>query len=267
MKSFSTIIIAVVLILTAFQLTACNRLKKLVDKEEKDTVSVEQPLAADADVPEEETIDYDPSDITAFGLYGHVKEAVQMTYEATLQGDKLVRGERAEGSETRYYRFQEDGLVTYDCYKNEYTYDQNGKFIRGRSDASKMERSPRGLIARYENRESSNHWEGYSCDFEYDQEGRMTKLIFTGWEEVFEYNYTYDGDKVYPSRELMEGQACADLFKSRTEYRYTRFDSHGNWLERELWLTEEQGVEDGTDSPQMDVSRRYQIEVRKISYY
>ena len=267
MKRIAIIIAAVVLTLTAIHLTACNRLKKLMDKDVQDTVAVAL-QSTDEDEPIlDEATDYDPSDINAFGLYGHVKEVVEMTYVATKQGDKLVRGERDETNQTRNMRFQENGLVTLDIYGNEYSYDQNGKFIRGRSDASKMERAPRGLIEMYENRESSNHWEGYSYNFEYDQEGRMTKVLYTGWEEIFEYSYTYDGDKFYPNREVMEGQACADLFKSRTDYRYTRFDNHGNWLERELWVTEEQGVEDGSDSPQMDVTRKYQIEVRQITYY
>lgn len=267
MKRISIIITAVVLILAAFQLTACNRLKRIVDNARQETASITRPAPDDEGVLHDEPSDYDTSDLTAFGFYGHVKEVVEKTFDAKLQGNKLVRGDRAEGDQTRYFRFQYDGLVTYDCFMNEYSYDENGKFIRGRSDASQMERSPRGLIERYENRESSNHWEGYCYVFEYDQEGRMKKYDYMGWEEIFEYEYTYDGEKLYPSLELMEGQACADLFKSRTEYRYTRFDSEGNWLERELWVTEEQGVEDGSESPKMDVSQRYNIEVREITYY
>ena len=108
----------------------------------------------------------------------------------------------------------------------------------------------------------------YSADPRVEPDARrMKEITYTGWEEIFTYTYTYDGDNRYPATELMDGQACADLFKSTTKYRYTRFDDLGNWLEREAWTTEEQGVDSGDENPEMEVTKKYTIEVREITYY
>ncbi|MBQ8656880.1 MAG: hypothetical protein IJ527_07530 [Prevotella sp.] len=214
---------------------------------------------------------YDPSDATAFGLVGPVKKVFTTQYMANLNGNKLQRAERIESDGNNAMTFNRQGLVTCDIFGSPYTYDSNGKFIKGRNANTQMERSPRGLIEKYLHQDNTDggHWNSYTYEFKYDQEGRMTTYTYTGWEEVFEYAYTYEGDKVYPSGEEMDGQACADLFKAHITYRYTKFDERGNWTEREVYIVEEQGVDTGVDGgePEMEITKTYKIETRKIEYY
>ena len=50
-------------------------------------------------------------------------------------------------------------------------------------------------------------------------------------------------------------------------YRYLKFDDEGNWTEREVSMVERQGVDDGSDNPEMETSNSYFIEKREITYY
>lgn len=253
---------------TMLSLTGCQKIKKLIGKEDAspvaDTTAVVN-AEPEERVPEEPT--YDKTDLTSFGLTGHVKTVVTKIYTAKPQGDKLVKLEMFHNDEKEPTAFTEAGVVTRDAFGNPYFYDAKGKFIKGRSKASVMKRNDKGQIIFYENRESSNHWEGYNYDIEYDSQGRMKEFTYTGWEEIFTYTLSYDGDNIYPSSQYMEGQATADLFKSEFTFRYLSFDEVGNWTEREVWKINHEGVEDGSDNPEMDTSHEYQIETREITYY
>ena len=254
--------LAVIMLLLT--MTACNKQKKTGGDEEAKGDSV---ATAVTDTVKPAEVEYTKTDLTAFGLVGHVKKVVTLSYAAHPQGDKLVSDGPQEGSDNQLMTFGEDGVVTLDAFGNPYVYDKDGKFVEGRSKVSKMERDAKNRIVSYENRESQNHWEGYNYEFTYDEAGRIVKYNYVGWEEIFEYTYTFDGDNLYPSSQLMEGQATADLFKYETFYRYTRFDDEGNWLEREVWENQQEGVEDGSDNPSMESTKVYRIEKREITYY
>lgn len=273
MKKIFLSVMAMTLVLgTAVAMSSCKKLLKgIVDKEESQKAEL-----VDVEVTKDEvsanTLDgYDPSDATAFGLVGPVKRVFTTQYIANLNGNKLQRGERIESDGNNTATFNRQGLVTCDIFGSPYTYDSNGKFIKGRNANTEMERSPRGLVEKYVHKDDTEegHWNSYTYEFSYDQEGRMTSYTYTGWEEIFEYSFVYDGDNVYPSGEEMEGQACADLFKDHITYKYTKLDKHGNWTEREIYIVSEQGVDPGINGgdPVMDITKTYKIETRKIEYY
>lgn len=273
MKKIFLSVMAMTLVLgTAVAMSSCKKLLKgIIDKEESQKAEL-----VDVEVTKDEvsanTLDgYDPSDATAFGLVGPVKKVFTTLYMANLKGNKLQRAERIESDGNNTATFNRQGYVTCDFFGSPYTYDSNGKFIKGRNADTEMERSPRGLIERYQHKDNTEegHWNAYTYDFKYDQEGRMTSYTYTGWEEVFYYSFVYDGDNVYPSGEEMEGQACADLFKDHITYKYTKFDKRGNWTEREVYIVSEQGVDPGINGgdPVMDITKTYKIETRKIEYY
>ena len=260
-------------IATVITMSSCN--KQVKENDTPEEVQAEE--VADAEVASEEAADpntlegYDSGDAMAFGLLGPVKQVVTTRYEATLKGNHLKRGERINDGSNSKATFNRQGLVTRDIFGSPYTYDSNGKFIKGRKSTTEMERSPRGLIEKYVYCDDTEegHWDSYSFEFHYDQEGRMTSYNWTGWEELAEYTLIYEGDNVYPSKEEMDGCACADLFKEHITYKYTKFDDRGNWTEREKYIISETGTDPGVDGgdPEMDVTKAYVIETRKIEYY
>lgn len=264
MRKSSIIITLAALLLTT--VTGCQKQNKATtDSSDSTAVSTAQSATEE---PAEGASEYDCAEALSFGFVGDVKQVITRHYEATPSGDKLVRSsQQADSYNDSIITFNKKGQVTIDPYANPYVYDDEGKFVKGRSKASKVKINDEKLVVSYENRESNNHWEGYEYQFTYDESSRMKKVTYAGWEEVFSYSYTYDGDKRYPATMLMDGQACADLYKSTTKYRYTRFDDLGNWLEREAWTTEEQGVDSGEENPEMEITKKYTIEVREITYY
>lgn len=262
MRKYLFFLTAATVLLTT---SACNKQKKEVTSKVNETDAVATSVT-DTLKAEEEVL-YDKTDLTAFGLKGHVKKVVTNYYAAHPKGDKLVSDSLLEGSEDQVMTFAENGLVTRDAFDNPYVYDKDGKFIEGRSKVSKMKRDAKKRIVSYENRESQNHWEGYNYEFKYDAAGRIASYNYVGWEEIFEYTYTFDGDNLYPSSQAMDGQATADLFKYETLFRYTRLDDKGNWLERECWENRQEGIDDSSDNPTMESTKVYRIEKREITYY
>lgn len=261
-KLISLTIIAIGL-LTA--VASCQKSKKPTDG----TTPADSTTTATSVTKEVTTPDYDTTDAIAFGLKGHVKQVITTHYEATPRGDKLVRGKSYGGNNDSLMTFNEHGLVTCDLYANPYTYDADGNFTTGRTKATKMTRNKQGRISKYDHQiQGEEHWNSYDYQFTYDDVGRIQEIDYTGWEEIFSYKLIFENDTdLWPVKETMEGQACADIFQSETLYRYLKFDDEGNWTERETWTTEKQGIEDGSEEPEMSVSNAYTIEKREITYY
>ena len=194
----------------------------------------EEPADSTVTIVEEKKaeLDYNTTDARSFGLYGCVAKVVTTTYMANLEGDKLVKGIISNRTDS-LATFDEKGRVTLDPYANPYVYDADGKFIKGRSKASQMNRDKDGRVISYTNRENENHWEGYSYEFSYDKEG------------------------------------CADIYKTDIRYRYTKFDEQGNWTAREMYFDIMQTTEEyeGNENPPKDYSKEYYIQERIITYY
>lgn len=249
--------------------TSCKEAAKTAaDQQDAESAEVEE-STTEAEEPETSAPDYDFTDVTAFGLKGCVKKAVIVRYEATPEGDKLVKGSRTYAYNDSLVTFNDQGQVTIDIYANPYSYDSDGEFVKGRSKDTKMDRDDKGRVIQYVNREGSNDWEGYSYEFDYDKKGRLSKIEWVGWEEISETVMHYEGDNVYPSREKIELQVCADIFKSDFRYRYTAFDNRGNWTEREIWCDELETTVayEGNENPEVKTSKSYFIEQRTITYY
>lgn len=262
-KLISLTIIAIGL-LTA--VASCQKSKKPTDGA---TPADSTTTAATLTDEESSVPDYDTTDAVAFGLKGYVKQVITTHYEATPRGEKLLRGKPLGGYADSLMTFNEHGLVTCDSYANPYTYDVSGNFTAGRSKTTKMTRDKKGRITKYDHQiQGEGHWNSYNYQFEYDTVGRIQEVGYVGWEEIFGYKFIFENDEdLWPIKETMEGQACADLFQSETLYRYLKFDDEGNWTEREVWTTEKQGVENGDEEPEMTATNSYTVEKREITYY
>ncbi len=260
MKKNMFLLAASMLLLTT---VSCQNQKKSDEAAPADTtatVKLEEPTVKSV---------YDTDDAVFFGLKGEVKEVVTTFYEATPNGNKLVRGKKNTDAAEQHVTFNELGYVTLDPYGNPYAYDENGKFVKGRTKTTKMVRDNRGLITVYDHQiQGDEHWNSYKYEFKHDDAGRIIEYTYTGWEEIFGYKFIYENeDDLWPIKQTMEGQACADLFESEILYRYLSFDEQGNWLERECWTVDKQGVDNGDDNPDMTSENSYSIERRTITYY
>ena len=262
MRYFIFSLVCSMVVMTAMD--SCGKKSTATDAPQGD--SIDSVAAA----PKGVEIAYDTTDATAFGLRGLVKQVITTHYEATSNGSSLVCGKRVEGYNDSIITFNEHGLVTVDAYANPYTYDENDKFVKGRAKNTEMKRDDNGHIISYihQDKTEQGHWNSYSYVFEYDELNRMKEYTYTGWEEIFGHKFIYgNDDDLWPVKEEMEGQACADLFQSEILYRYLKFDDEGNWIEREVWQVDKQGVDDGSDAPEMESSNAYYIEKRQITYY
>ena len=256
--------VSVVCIGMALTMNACQQNAKTnASADEADSIVV-----ADSTAEVKVNPDYNTTDAKTFGFNGCVAKVVTTTYMAALEGDKLVKGEIANRMDS-LTTFDEKGRVTLDSYANPYVYDADGKFIKGRSKESKMSRDKEGRIISYSNRENANHWEGYDYTFEYDKQGRISTIEWGGWEEGESYALTYKDDQLYPSTMHIDGQACADVYKTDIRYKYTKFDKQGNWTAREMYYDIMQTTEEyeGNENPSKDYSKEYYIQERTITYY
>ena len=243
---------------------SCGKKSTATDAPEGDSIDSVAPA------PKGVEIAYDTTDATAFGLRGLVKQVITTHYEASSRGESLACGKRLDNWNDSIVTFNEHGLVTVDPYANPYTYDDKDQFIMGRAKNTKMKRDDDGHIISYNHQDKTEqgHWNSYSYVFEYDDLNRIKEYTYTGWEEVFDHKFVYaNDDDLWPVKEVVEGQACADLFETEILYRYLKFDDEGNWIEREVWQVDRQGIDDGSDAPEMESSNAYYIEKRQITYY
>ena len=199
-----------------------------------------------------------PTDVKGLGLVGNVKEVSVTVCEISPEpGEPWI-------DSVQVMRFDENGRVLKDRYDNLYKYDDNGNFVFGLSAKTKMRRDENGRIVYYENRQDEEDDLGFHINFEYDGNGRMSKVKMQGWESSVEETFTYTGDNVYPDRYNAESDDEGDNYYVVVDYTYKKFDDKGNWTEREVHsVSKHTNVDDDTE----DVYDSKSVEQRVILYY
>ncbi len=247
MKSFKITILLVLSLL----LVCC-------DNASKKNAGLASEKANSSSVEVKETEDT-PIDLKCFGLTGDVREVIVTIHDISPDGDGASWQDNAENME-----FDRSGKVLKDRFDNIYKYDDNGVFISGVSDKSKMQRDNKGRIVFYENRMDEEDDEGYAINFEYDDNDRMSKVEFSGWEATVEHIYTYESGHIYPDRVNWESDDQGDHYSTVITYTYKKFDDKGNWTEREAKTVCKYT---NVDSPEVETTESINLEQRQINYY
>ena len=151
-------------------------------------------------------------------------------------------------------------LIKMKCYK----YDDKGNFIFGLSAKTKMRRDEKGRIVYYENRQDEEDDLGFHINFEYDDNGRMSKAKMQGWESTVDEAFTYTGDNIYPDRFNAESEDEGDHYSLVVDYTYKKFDDKGNWTEREVHSVSKHTV---VDEDTEETYETKSLEQRVIQYY
>ena len=205
---------------------------------------------------------YDPTDARTFGLVGPVKSVSVSICKLTDVGE----GEDPwTEKDTPNMAFDRHGRVTLDPMGNTYEYDAQGKVIKGVRAKVLVRRDNQGRLALYESRDGDNDYEMRSIHFRCDTLGRLLATDNSFWESLYTDSMVYEGDKVYPIKRFVEGQAEAEEYKDVEEYSYTKFDEQGNWTERNVTETYDYMIAGNESSRSKEVWKR--LEVRKITYY
>lgn len=199
------------------------------------------------------------ADVRSFGLLGNVKDVTVTVSEISSEGDVTTWEDS-----TQYMKFDGNGRVLKDRYDNLYQYDDQGNFIFGLTEKSKMKRDGNGRIVFYENRMDEEDDMGFTMNFEYDENDRIAKVTTVGWESTFEQTFTYNDDHVYPDRVNLESEDEGDHYSTVMTYTYKQFDSNGNWTEREINTVSKHTIE---DEPEVETNEFKSIEKRVIRYY
>ena len=235
---------------TIFVCCANTSMKKTDETATKDdATSVEMKDASDTP----------PTDVRSFGLVGNVKE-VKVTVTDITSGTPDEPWEDA----VQRMEFDKNGRVVKDRFDNLYKYDDKGNFIYGVSEKSKMRRDEKGRIVFYENWKDEEDDEGFTIKIEYDENDRMAKVEIAGWESTVEQTFTYTDDHIYPDRVNWEAEDEGDHYSTVMTYTYKKFDSHGNWTEREIHTVSKHT---NVDEPEVDTEDTKSIERREIVYY
>lgn len=199
-----------------------------------------------------------PTDVRGLGLVGNVKEVSVTVREISPEpGEPYV-------DSTQVMRFDEKGRVLKDRYDNLYKYDDKGNFIFGLSEKTKMRRDEKGRIVYYENRQDEEDDLGFHINFEYDDNGRMSKAKMQGWESTVDEAFTYTGDNIYPDRFNAESEDEGDHYSLVVDYTYKKFDDKGNWTEREVHSVSKHTV---VDEDTEETYETKSLEQRVIQYY
>lgn len=210
----------------------------------------------------DDEVEYNPQDALTFGLLGDVRQV----RVSVAKRSGLLPGEDpwVEDNEL-ILAFDEWGRVTLDPYGNVYVYDDNGRFVKGLSKKSRLTRDDDGRLARYDNEQGLNDRDMRHFTFNHDARGRLRSLEQSYWEAFDTDSMVYEGDKVYPSKTITEGQAEAEIYKVTTTYKYVKTDDHGNWTERYCYYTATSMI-DGEESTR-STDKGESFERRKIVYY
>ena len=214
---------------------------------------------------------YDQTDARTFGLAGAVKEvriSVTNLLPSDTQENILSKDNELQMS------FNERGQVTLDHYGNVYEYDSDGKFVKGRSDITVVERDSKGRITRYENTpQTYSDGEDFgefvfnyiSLDLGYDEQGRVYTEEIGSWEAGYAYRIFYEGSNIYPQRAVIDGGEGPTTVKGSITYEYISFDEKGNWTERKVFVAQSFTEEGSSDEPTVENTER--LEKRTILYY
>jgi hypothetical protein len=206
-------------------------------------------------------------DIFGFGLLGHVKEVVTTSFTAYEDGKgALVKQAEIEGSRATI-SFDAEGRVTEDPYGGIYVYDAEGNFVKGASAMSIMKRDDQQRVVNYQTKQDDEDDAMFRNDYTYDPQGRLVKVNQVFWESTETSTFVYDGDEIYPKKRLFDNYDEGLHVTSETTYRYTQFDDHGNWTQRELRYKGTEAEEDGFNNNDVTHWDGAMIEERSISYY
>ena len=203
-------------------------------------------------------------DVKSFGFLGPVKESFCIRYEVkSIDTDVLEKDERSnDANDESGYSFTQEGRVTGDAFGGVYSYDSEGKFVKGINAKSVMKRDKQGRVVYYSQKDDEDDDAMFTNEFTYDDKGRIVKVVETYWEWTITQEFTYNGDNLYPSTRRFKREEEGMESESETIYRYTKFDAIGNWIEREL--TYRGSTREGNDITRW---RGANIEERTISYY
>ena len=217
---------------------------------------------ANSDTVNDNKSKYNPTDARTFGLVGNVK---QVTYSACKLTDLADGEDPWVGKDEPLMAFDRHGRVTLDPMGNTYEYNEEGKVVKGVRGKTLVRRDDQGRIILYESRDGDNDCEMRSINFRYDEQGRLLATDNAFWESIYTDSMVYEGDKVYPIKRFVEGQAEADEYKTVMEYTYSKFDEQGNWTECEIKENTENVIA-GDESTRE--KWEYKVKhVRKITYY
>lgn len=187
--------------------------------------------------------DNNPSDARSFGLLGDVKE-VYLTQTTLSSTNEAYEVSDEPGVERLEFTFDADGCITLDTFGDVYEYNETGEFLRGDSEYTELERDEQGRLVSYDN--TNLEWDEiddfdiehfFAYTFGYDDSHRVITEELSGWEWMETYEYTYDGDKVYPASATYNGDAEGWIEEGEIRFEYTAFDAMGNWTERTKTVT------------------------------
>ena len=203
-------------------------------------------------------------DVKSFGFLGPVKESFCVRYEVkNIDADVLEKAEMSnDANDEAGYSFTQEGRVTSDAYGGAYSYDANGKFVKGINAKSVMKRDKQGRVVYYSQKDDEDDDAMFTYEFTYDDKGRIIKVVETYWEWTITKKFTYNGDDLYPATRRFNREEEGMQSESETTYRYTKFDEIGNWTEREM--TYRGSTREGNEVTRW---RGANIEERTISYY
>lgn len=211
---------------------------------------------------------YDTTDAQAFGLNGHVRQAVTQGF-VTYEED----GELKEGG--LYYSntiiFDAYGHILQDEWGNEYAYDAEGNYYRGNHTYTTITRDKSGRLLKYIDEEPNiDSEENQVLTFSYDKKGRISTVMQGGWTGHWSEQREYQNENKYPSKTEMTSDSEGEDGEYRTviSYRYSNFDDEGNWTERICVSSGTKTIYD-TDSvfgQRTIVNETIFIEKRSISY-
>ena len=198
-------------------------------------------------------------DVRTFGMKGDVKDV----FVSVLQMETSTEEEEGDPwleKDELLLSFDQAGRVTRDDYQNYYEYDDNGQFVEGTSEQSKLTRDDQGRIVCYDNTELDFDSDDFDVmdfckiSYTYDAQGRVATEEYVGWEWTTSYTYSYEGDNVWPSSCTFESHDEGWNSEGTITYEYFSYDDKGNWTDRtvsrraknyeEPWDDEEPEVED-----------------------
>lgn len=188
-----------------------------------------------------------------------------------ITSDLLLFEVKGHVKEVKYHRenpyvitFDKNGMLASCNYNNEYKdfKFENGKAV-GKYFSSK--RNNKGQLTEYAYRP-----EGELCYFldvkeiTYNADGRVSKLLTSGWESMCETEYKYNNEGLC-IEEVDDAQMESLVYKATTTYTYTKFDEQGNWTERKCKQHSEEWTFDEEDDK--TITNEEKIEKRTIIYY
>lgn len=96
-----------------------------------------------------------------------------------------------------------------------------------------------------------------------------SRYELSGWEWMTSRRYKYSGENLYPQSCLHQEETEEGRLSDSKTYRYTKFDSSGNWIERSVEVEEtvrDYDVESGKIIEVGEPKRYRYLERRRIGY-